>query len=146
MSRSHRFVIAAGALLFAICPHAAPRAQVAEPPATEPAPAVVVGVLGAARAQPLLEVIARYAKEIHLVVPKQARASSQEELAALLPATFAGRVLHSTVAELFPSAQACTAGKPGETVVVTGSVYLIGEVLERIAPERGAGEGRLQDF
>jgi len=113
---------------------------------TEPAPAVVVGVLGAARAQPLLEVIARYAKEIHLVVPKQARASSQEELAALLPATFAGRVLHSTVAELFPSAQACTAGKPGETVVVTGSVYLIGEVLERIAPERGAGEGRLQDF
>ena len=35
---------------------------------------------------------------------------------------------------------------PGETVVVTGSVYLVGEVLERLAPERGLGEGRLQDF
>ena len=32
------------------------------------------------------------------------------------------------------------------TVVVTGSIYLIGEVFERIEPGRGAGEGRLQDF
>jgi dihydrofolate synthase/folylpolyglutamate synthase len=110
------------------------------------APVVVVGVLGAARARPLLETIARFAREIHLVVPNQARACSQAELAALLPATFAGRVVHSTVAELFPAAQACSAGDAGDTVVVTGSVYLIGEVLERIAPERGAGEGRLQDF
>jgi dihydrofolate synthase/folylpolyglutamate synthase len=31
-------------------------------------------------------------------------------------------------------------------VVVTGSIYLIGEVFERIEPGRGAGEGRLQDF
>jgi dihydrofolate synthase/folylpolyglutamate synthase len=29
---------------------------------------------------------------------------------------------------------------------VTGSIYLIGEVLERIQPSRGMGEGRLQDF
>ncbi len=113
---------------------------------TERAPVVVVGVLGAARARPLLEAIAQYAREIYLVVPNQARACSREELAALLPATFAGRVLHSNVAELFPSAQACTAGNVGDTVLVTGSIYLIGEVLERIAPERGAGEGKLQDF
>jgi dihydrofolate synthase/folylpolyglutamate synthase len=31
-------------------------------------------------------------------------------------------------------------------VIVTGSIYLLGEVLARIEPERGAGEGRLQDF
>jgi dihydrofolate synthase/folylpolyglutamate synthase len=109
-------------------------------------PAVIAGVLGAARARPLLEVIARHAGVIYLVVPNQARACSHEELAALLPATFNGRVVHSTVPELFPTAQSCTAGRGGDTVVVTGSVYLIGEVLARIDPERGASEGRLQDF
>jgi dihydrofolate synthase/folylpolyglutamate synthase len=31
-------------------------------------------------------------------------------------------------------------------VVVTGSIYLLGEVLARIEPDRGTGEGRLQDF
>jgi dihydrofolate synthase/folylpolyglutamate synthase len=29
---------------------------------------------------------------------------------------------------------------------VTGSIYLIGEVLACLEPQRGAGEGRLQDF
>ncbi len=109
-------------------------------------PAVIVGVLGTARARPLLEVIARHAGVIYLVVPNQARACSHEELAALLPATFTGRVVRSTVPELFPTAESCTAGRGGDTVVVTGSVYLIGEVLARIDPERGANEGRLQDF
>jgi dihydrofolate synthase/folylpolyglutamate synthase len=109
-------------------------------------PAVVVGVLGAARARPLLDVIARHSGVIYLVVPNQARACSHDELAALLPATFSGRVVRATVPEIFPSAQSCTAGRQGDTVLVTGSVYLIGEVLERIAPERGPGEGRLQDF
>ncbi|HWA11126.1 MAG TPA: folylpolyglutamate synthase/dihydrofolate synthase family protein [Opitutaceae bacterium] len=114
--------------------------------AAEGAPIVVVGVLGAARARPLLETIATYAREIHLVVPNQSRSCSQDELAALLPPTFKGTVRRSTVAELFPSATTCAAGKTGDTVVVTGSVYLIGEVLERIEPGRGAGEGKLQDF
>ena len=31
-------------------------------------------------------------------------------------------------------------------VVVTGSIYLLGEVLARIGPGTDAGEGRLQDF
>ena len=31
-------------------------------------------------------------------------------------------------------------------VVVTGSIYLLGEIMARLAPQRGPGEGRLQDF
>jgi hypothetical protein len=31
-------------------------------------------------------------------------------------------------------------------LVVTGSIYLLGEVFALIAPEMGVGEGRLQDF
>ena len=34
----------------------------------------------------------------------------------------------------------------GDTIVVTGSIYLIGEILARLEPDRGEGEGRLQDF
>ena len=48
-------------------------------------------------------------------------------------------------------AQAVADAKAGddaelETVVVTGSIYLLGEVLARVEPARGPGEGRLQDF
>jgi dihydrofolate synthase / folylpolyglutamate synthase len=109
-------------------------------------PVVVTGVLGAARARPLLETICAYSDEIYLVVPNQPRACSHEELLKLLPAGYAGKVHRSTIAELFPERDTCTAGAPGQTVVVTGSIYLLGEILARIQPHRGPGEGRLQDF
>ncbi len=109
-------------------------------------PVVVTGVLGAARARPLLETICRYARAIYLVIPAQSRACSYEELEALIPAGFCGRVERSTVAELFPEPGVCRAGTPDEMVVVTGSIYLLGEVLARVEPARGPIEGRLQDF
>lgn len=109
-------------------------------------PVVITGVLGAVRARPLLDTIARHAAEIHFVVPQQARACSHEELEALLPATFRGPVVRATVAGLFPTPQTCTAGGPDDIVVVTGSIYLLGEIMARLEPARGAGEGRLQDF
>jgi dihydrofolate synthase/folylpolyglutamate synthase len=37
-------------------------------------------------------------------------------------------------------------GRPEDLVVVTGSIYLLGEVMARIQPERGEIESRLQDF
>lgn len=115
-------------------------------------PVVVTGVLGAARARPLLAVIGRHAREIHLARPQQARASSFEELEALVPAEFfsrGGRVRRGEVTGLFPGPGCCAVGAPGpagDVVVVTGSIYLLGEVLARLEPERGAGEQRLQDF
>ena len=110
------------------------------------APVAVVGALGSMRAGPLLEVLCRLCSEIRLVVPKQARASSFEELEGLVPATFQGRVQRSTVEELFPAPGVCTAGGPEDAVLVTGSIYLLGEVLSRLEPQRGPSEGRLQDF
>jgi len=106
----------------------------------------IVGALGATRAGPLLEVLCRQCRDVHLVVPHQARASTHSELDALVPPTFRGKAIRSTVEELFPSPDACSAGGPGDVIVVTGSIYLLGEVLARLEPQRGAGEGRLQDF
>ena len=114
--------------------------------ATGRKPVIVTGVLGVARARPLLETISRYAAEIHLVMPQQARATSFEELEALIPAGFSGAMKRTTVAAVFPDAQTCTVGGPEDTVVVTGSIYLLGEVMARIEPGRGAIENRLQDF
>lgn len=109
-------------------------------------PVVITGVLGVARARPLLEVIARYAAEIHLVVPQQARACTHADLANLVPPGFAGPVRAANVAGLFPQPGICTAGAPDDVLVVTGSIYLLGEIMTRLEPARGVGEGRLQDF
>ena len=109
-------------------------------------PVIIAGALGEFRARALLEVVCRYAQKIHLVTPHQARASSFEELLALVPPAQHGLVHRGTVEQIFPDALTCTVGGPGDTVVVTGSIYLLGEVLERIEPGRGAGEGKLQDF
>jgi len=109
-------------------------------------PIVIAGALGASRAAALLPTIARHAKEIHLVVPKQSRACGYGELEALIPRDFSGSVIRDTVEALFPAAGVCAAGGPDDCVVVTGSIYLLGEALARLEPQRGAGEGRLQDF
>jgi dihydrofolate synthase/folylpolyglutamate synthase len=109
-------------------------------------PIVVTGALGEYRARALLEVIARHAGEIHLAIPHQARACGYAELEHCVPAAFGGRVVRTTIDAVFPEPDHCAVGGAGDTVVVTGSIYLIGEVFERIEPGRGAGEGRLQDF
>jgi dihydrofolate synthase/folylpolyglutamate synthase len=106
----------------------------------------IVGALGAQRAGPLLEVLGRHCREIHLVVPRQSRASSHGEMEGLLPRSFRGLAFRGRVEDLFPGPDACTAGARDDTIVVTGSIYLLGEVMARLEPERGPGEGRLQDF
>jgi len=105
------------------------------------APVVITGVLGASRARPLIETICRHAQEVHFVVPNQTRACSHEELEAMVPASFSGRVVRATVEALFPSPDSCAAGGPADVVVLTGSIYLLGEVMARLDPQR-IGTGR----
>lgn len=97
-------------------------------------PVVISGVLGLGRAGPLIEVISRHAGKIYFVVPNEPRACSHAELVAFVPADFSGKVVRSTVAELFPAPDRCTAGSPEDVIVVTGSIYLLGEVMARLAP------------
>lgn len=99
------------------------------------APVVITGVLGVVRARPLIETIARHAREIHFVVPHQPRACSFEDLESLVPAEFrarGGRVVRARVEDIFPSRDRCTVGGADDVVVVTGSIYLLGEVMARL--------------
>jgi dihydrofolate synthase/folylpolyglutamate synthase len=114
--------------------------------ATGRKPIIVTGVLGEFRARALLAVVARHAGEIHVVSPQQARATPYADMVRLSPPDARGLLRENSVAGIFPDARTCTLGAPGDTVVVTGSLYLLGEILERLEPGRGAGEGKLQDF
>jgi dihydrofolate synthase/folylpolyglutamate synthase len=96
-------------------------------------PVAIVGVLGANRAGPLLTTLCRHAKEIYIVVLAQPRAMSHAELESCVPPNYQGRVTRATVAQLFPGGDACTAGAPDDVIVVTGSIYLLGEVLTQLA-------------
>lgn len=109
-------------------------------------PVIVTGALGEFRTRALLDVVGRYADEIHWVAPQQSRATSFGEMLAFAPAAVRERIREGNLAALFPDPDTCAVGGAGSTVVVTGSLYLLGEVLERIEPRRGAGEGKLQDF
>lgn len=68
-----------------------------------------------------------------------------EVLERCVPASFGGAVRRATLAEVFPQPGRCAVGGPGETVVVTGSLYLLGEVLERLDPAHPT-ESTLQDW
>lgn len=109
-------------------------------------PVVIAGCLGSVRAKPLIETIARHAREIHLVVPDQPRACSHDELVAFVPEQYAGRVIRNSVTALFPREATCTGGVKEDVIVVTGSIYLIGEVMTRLQSPLRAAEGHLQDF
>lgn len=107
-------------------------------------PVIAVGALGEVRARSLLEVVARHAKEIHLFMPAQNRATSFEVLETFIPGEFAGRVERRRVEEAFGSGH-CGPGDARDLVVVTGSIYLIGEILERLEEPVPVRESSLQD-
>lgn len=109
-------------------------------------PVVVVGVLGVARAEPLLIAIGKFAREIRIVVPGQARASTHENLRDLIPTAFKGQIYHDDVNDLFAHNGITRWSRPGDTIVVTGSIYLAGEVLALLSPHQGDSEPHLQDF
>jgi dihydrofolate synthase/folylpolyglutamate synthase len=113
--------------------------------ATGRKPVIIAGALGEFRARALLDVVLRHAAEVLIATPQQARATTYEEMLALVPPATRQLVRRGELAAIFPDPQTCQAGRPGDTVVVTGSIYLLGEVLERLAPATAA-EPRLQDF
>jgi dihydrofolate synthase/folylpolyglutamate synthase len=91
-------------------------------------PMIIAGTLGEDRARSLMKVVSRYAEELYLVQPSQDRATPT----AFLKSCLDRDAVETEIAALFPGPDRCTVGEPGDTIVLTGSIYLIGEVLERI--------------
>jgi len=109
-------------------------------------PIILVGALGEARAQALLPVVARHARAIVLLHPAQPRACWPDQLRACLPPAWRDRASAGRVRDLFPKPGVVDFGQPGDTLVVTGSIYLVGEVMEAMFHGHGAGGSDLQDL
>lgn len=112
---------------------------------TEQKPLIVAGTLGEFRARSLMAVVSHHARELHLLAPDQSRATPTDVLETCIPKTNTAPIHHRQLEELFPAVGVCTLGEPGDTIVVTGSLYLIGEVLERLTCETPVQQGKLQD-
>ena len=95
-------------------------------------PVIITGTTGELRARYLMPVIGQYARELHLVTPKQPNATPSHTLEKYLTDEHKVPVSHSEISTLFPVPETCIAGKPGDTIVVTGSIYLVGEVLRQL--------------
>ncbi len=104
-------------------------------------PIIIAGTLGEDRAQSLMEVVSQYARELYLVTPEQDRATPTSFLKSCLDRD----AVETNLSVLFPKAGCCAVGEPGDSIVVTGSIYLVGEVMERIQGVRSNDGGRLQD-
>lgn len=104
-------------------------------------PIIIAGTLGEDRARSLMAVVGQHAAELYLVQPNQDRATPT----AFLKSCSERDAVETDLATLFPESGRCSIGQSGDTIVLTGSIYLIGEALERIQG-RGAKEGSgLQD-
>ena len=108
-------------------------------------PTILCGSLGQRRAKAVLAAVCRHAGEVVLMHPAQQRALSFDELESLLPEDYSGRVRRAGVHEVVPAPGLCTAGRPGETVVATGSIYLLGELMEALYFPKAPAEQDLQD-
>jgi dihydrofolate synthase/folylpolyglutamate synthase len=107
-------------------------------------PVIAVGTLGQVRADHLLPVVARFAREIYLLQPSQPRAATFAMMRESIPDHFNGKVRDCQVPDLFPSVGVCAFGEPGDIVVATGSIYLIGEIMEALFHEIPVHEHMLQ--
>ena len=108
-------------------------------------PVVVAGTLGHDRAPSLIGTVAEYAEKLYLLSPSQPRALSFDAMKAYVPEWFEGEVLQAPIEEMFAKDQCRMPIKPGQTVLVTGSIYLIGEVCEYVRLGAPVHQQSLQD-
>ena len=109
--------------------------------ASNPKPAIALGVLGIERAKPILDVVKKYASKIFLLEPKEPRALSAKELRGIIG--FCDIPIEdSTVEELFGYGCRSLINSEFKTLVCTGSIYLCGEILALI---KGKISDGLQD-
>ena len=89
-------------------------------------PEIWVGILGEDRAPEIMDVVQSNAQSIKLFVVNQPRACSFSFLRSLIPKSFEGPILDSNLKE---AKSDLTHSDKNKTILVTGSIYLIGDIL-----------------
>ncbi|MFL2848289.1 MAG: bifunctional folylpolyglutamate synthase/dihydrofolate synthase [Coraliomargaritaceae bacterium] len=91
-------------------------------------PIIITGILGRERAGDIMPLLSQFAKSLYLVEPDQPRSCSAETLTSLIPKSQSIQPIASRLEQLF-SENSCQIGDETDTILVTGSIYLIAEVL-----------------
>lgn len=89
-------------------------------------PEIWVGILGEDRAPEIMDVIQRKAQSIKLFEVNQPRACHFSLLRSLIPPSFKGPVFNS---DLKKAKLDLTRSDKNKTILITGSIYLIGDIL-----------------
>ncbi len=97
-------------------------------------PIIWVGVLGKDRAKDIMKVVTQFASEIFLFEVEQPRACSVKYLKSLIPNDFFGKIVDF---DLVQAKEFLLNSKSKETVLVTGSIYLIGDILSLYSSRTG---------
>ncbi|MCH2035569.1 MAG: bifunctional folylpolyglutamate synthase/dihydrofolate synthase [Puniceicoccaceae bacterium] len=108
-------------------------------------PIVITGALGEDRGKNLIETLAPYACELYVVAPNDERAASTDFLISCLPKKLPYAPKRSFVSKLFPSEGRCTVGHKGDTILITGSIQLIGEIQQRLMTKKANCLSNFQD-
>lgn len=93
-------------------------------------PIIITGILGRERARDIMPLLSRFAESLYLVEPNQPRSCSAETLTSLIPDSqkIQPIPIARRIEQLF-SRKSCHIGNETDTILVTGSIYLIAEVL-----------------
>ena len=108
-------------------------------------PIIVTGSLGEDRARSLMDVFADFTDTLYLLQPNQPRALSPRQLRNCIPARYSGEVVEAKVGDLFVNGKSMIKAKPGQPVLVTGSIYLIGEISDILKSSEPIEQQTLQD-
>ena len=111
-------------------------------------PIVLTRISNVLRAGSLMPVIARHAQKIIALMPSQPNSPSLclEALRQTLTVDFHDTLQQASLSEVFPEPYECQLGSEGEVIVVTGSIYLIGEVMGRLFEGLPPNEDILPDI
>lgn len=94
-------------------------------------PIIIAASSQEARAESLMQTIAPYAKAIHLIQLEQEGSASRQFLRHCLKENkVTCPVLDGDITSLFPRTGHCSLAQTQACILVTGSIYLIGEVLK----------------
>ena len=106
-------------------------------------PHFVFGTVGETRCKAIVPIITKYANSIHLVKSAQLNATDPAMIEAFISDEKIP-LYHSNCESIFPRKGECAIGNDSDLIIVTGSIYLIGEVLARLQPPELKEEPQLQ--
>lgn len=96
-------------------------------------PIIIFGTLGISRAHSLIPCIVDFAQDIILIKPQSPKALDTHLLEKLIPTEFKGKIIHSSIKELFETDFLLKYTLKKSTILATGSTYLVGEILENLS-------------